>query len=247
MATLERSADAGVARRPAQCPGSRPGAGWQSRTGASTGSQSGQVAAALLPGSAASGRDAGGRGPKAAAPARNPASTSSPLGVSPGPLPSRRVATAVAALWSPAAATWPRASRAGAHSRTARTTTGPSGPAQRTSPLPINIRHERAGASEVSGNSALVDGSTRPHGSRTASWLNTTSTPGGPAVFRYSAPRVTPRHSACRAGAARTVRKALLAAARNGTSRIMKQKTISVTPSAAYRLAMDVTAGLRAS
>jgi len=108
--------------------------------------------------------------PNAAAPARNPVSTSSPLGVSPGPLPSKRVAAAVAAWWlqaaaaksasrplsipgsallsaernsaSALAATSPRASRAGAHSLTARTTTGPAGPVQRTSPFPTTICHD---------------------------------------------------------------------------------------------------------
>ena len=105
--------------------------------------------------------------PKAAAPTRNPASRSSPLGVRPGPLPSNH-ATATCASWPPpaamasassrlsilaapsssparnaasaTAATAPRAGRAGAHSLTARTTTGPPGPVQLTAPSPTRNR-----------------------------------------------------------------------------------------------------------
>ena len=194
--------------------------------------------------------------PNARAPRRNPASTSSPAGVRPGPRPSspataaagsvvssltrlRSIPTAAGAGsalssaasasaaadqrgWASAAplataAAQPRCSGtgrtfAGAHSRTARTTTGPAAPVQVTQPSPTTASPAES-ARHVNGNSAALLGSTSAQGSRIASVASSASAPGVDEVRRYKAAGVTPSQVAGRAGPASAARNALLAAA----------------------------------
>ena len=116
------------------------------------------------------------------------------------------------------ATTVPRQALVGPHSRTARTTTGPAGPVQASTPSPTT-GVPTAGPSDVRGSSARVVGSSSAHGSRTASWASNASTPGSPASCRYSAAGVAPSQVAGRGDPARTGRRLLLAAALSLTLR----------------------------